>query len=321
MEGKSIRVKQFFTRPIIATVIKIIVSAGLLVGIFFYVDVHSIVSSFQNADILFLSIGISLAAIQLVIHYYRWRYLLRLIFEAISDREVFTSLFVGFMAGFFTPAQLGEVAGRIASHPTVSKSHVIGITIVDKLYWAALTLVIGGAGISIFIAEYFTDWWNPMYRYIVTGLLGMIIAIFLYPDTVKELLKLLPEKIRHHRFYSMISMFENVFHNKQAWILFAWTSLLYSILLLEYYFLMNAFAPVEFGDVLMCASSVFFVKAVILPISFGDLGVRESAAIYFFGIAGTGAAVAFNASIIMSFANVIIPTIIGAVLVTTLRKK
>ncbi len=313
--------KRFFSHPVIVNIAKIAVSIALLAAIFSYIDTGTIFSSFQNADMLSLTIGIVLSVLQLVVHFYRWRFLMRLVFPEISNREVITSLFVGFMAGFFTPAQVGEVAGRIASHPTVSKSHVVGITIVDKLYWAAVTLVIGGSGISIFVAEYMTEWWHPLMRYAVTGILGIVIAVFLYPDKIKELLTFLPEKIRNHKLYAIIGVFENVFHNRQAWKLFSYTTLLYLVLLIEYYFLINAFGPVSFGDVLMCASAVFFVKSVILPISFGDLGVREGAAIFFFGYAGAAAEVAFNASIVMSFTNVIIPTIIGALMVTTLKKR
>jgi uncharacterized protein (TIRG00374 family) len=313
--------KQFFSHPVVVNIAKVIISAVLLIGLLYYIDTDSIVTSFANADNTFLIAGFALAALQLVIHFYRWRYLLRLVSREISDREAFTSFFVGFMAGFFTPAQIGEFAGRIASHPSVKKSHIVGITLIDKMYWAALTFVIGGSGIVIFIAEQYPEYWNPLYRYVVTFILGLIIAPFIYPEKVKEVLTLLPEKVRNHRFYEIILVIEEVFHNRNAWMLFTMTGALYGVILLEYYFLVNAFGPVTLNNAVMCGASVFFVKSFIFPISFGDLGVRESAAVYFFVATGTAAAVAFNASIVMSFANVIIPTAIGALLVATLKRK
>ncbi|MFA6468347.1 MAG: lysylphosphatidylglycerol synthase transmembrane domain-containing protein [Bacteroidota bacterium] len=310
----------FLSHPGVATVLKIIISIVLIAALLYYIDITAIVESFQNADALYLMAGFALAVFQLIIHVYRWRYLLRLISREISTTEAITSFFVGFTAGFFTPAQVGEFAGRIASHPNINKSHIVGITVVDKLYWAALTIVIGGSGVVVFIANYFPEYWNPFYQYPMTFVFGLIIAVFLYPEKVKEILKVLPEKIRGHRFYEMIQVIEDVFHNKNGWMLFFLTSLLYGVILLEYYFLTNAFQPVALNDVVMCAASVLFVKAVILPISFGDLGVRESAAVFFFERVDVIAAVAFNASLIMSFANVIIPTAIGALLVTKLKR-
>jgi len=312
--------KSFFSNPVVSTTIKIIISLGLLGGLLYYLDVNTVINSFKNAKPYYLFIGLLLAILQLVIHFYRWRYLLRLVTKEISNKETFTSFFVGFMAGFFTPAQLGEFAGRIASHPNVKKSHVIAITVVDKLYWFALTLIIGGTGLAMFISTYYISYWNPWYRYLITVLMSIVIVIFLYPEKIKELLLQLPPSIRQHRFYEMIEVIENIFHNKNAWMLFFMTFSLYVIILLEYYFLAQAFGYVSLNDALVCVASVLFIKAIILPISFGDLGVRESTAVFFFQTMRLDTAIAFNASIIMSFANVIVPTAIGALLVLKLKK-
>ena len=310
----------FLSRPIIGSVLKVFISALLLWGLIKYIDFNSVLTSFTHADPLFISIGLLLAFFQLVLHFFRWKYLLRLISHEITNSEVFTSLFVGFMAGFFTPAQLGEFAGRIASHPGVNKAHVIGITIIDKLYWTALTIIIGGTGLMIFYSTYFKEYWNPIFGYVGMFFIAAIIIVFLIPERIRTILQLLPKKVREHRFYEVILVIENEFHNKNARVLFGLTALLYSIIMIEFYFLAAAFGSVGFLDALICSASVFFVKAVILPISFGDLGVRESASVFFFLRVGVAAPVAFNASIVMSFANVIFPAAIGAVLVAKLKK-
>lgn len=313
--------RQFFSHPSVAISLKIVVSFALLAGLlYYYIDVDTIIVSFKNANTVYVTIGLTLAFIQQFIHFYRWRYLLRLVSEKISNKEVFTSLYVGFMAGFFTPAQIGEFAGRIASHPSVNRSHIIGITVIDKLYWTALTFIIGGGGLTMFMAYFFTDYWNAWFLYVALIVILAITIVFLVPEKMKGLLTMLPDKVREHRFYEMIQVIDDKFHNNNARVLFSLTFFLYVFTLCEYYFLALAFGYVSFIDALICGASVFFVKAVILPISFGDLGIRESAAIFFFGKVGVSAAVAFNASIIMSFINVIVPTAIGAVLVLRLKK-
>ncbi|MDP1676004.1 MAG: lysylphosphatidylglycerol synthase transmembrane domain-containing protein, partial [Bacteroidota bacterium] len=290
--------KDFFSSPIVSTTLKIMVSAVLLGGLLFYLDVRTISASFKSANPYYLTIGLSLAVFQLIIHFYRWRYLLRLVEKEISNKETFTSFFVGFMVGFFTPAQLGEFVGRIASHPNVKKSHIIAITIVDKLYWFALTIIVGGTGLAMFVSTYYGDFWSSWYRYLITIVMSIIIVIFLYPQKIKELLLQLPTSIRQHRFYEVVGFVENIFHNKNAWVVSSLTLFLYIIILLEYYFLASAFGFVSLNDALVCVASVLFVKAIILPISFGDLGVRESTAVFFFQIMGLNTAIAFNASII-----------------------
>ncbi len=313
--------KKFFSNPVIANTLKIIISILLLGGLLYYLDSKTIVESLISANPFYLTIGLALAVVQLIIHFFRWRYLLRLVAKEISNKETFTSFFVGFMAGFFTPAQLGEFAGRIASHPTVQKSHIIAITIIDKLYWFALTIIVGGTGLSMFVYTYYTALWSPWYRYLITAVLSILIVIFLYPEKIKELLLQLPQSVRQHRYYEMVEFIENVFKNKNAWVVSSLTLLLYVVILLEYYFLAMAFGTVSLNDALICVASVLFIKAIILPISFGDLGVRESTAVFFFQTMGLNTAIAFNASIIMSFANVIVPTAIGALLVLQLKRK
>ena len=53
----------------------------------------------------------------------------------------------------------------------------------------------------------------------------------------------------------------------------------------------------------------------MLPIAIGDLGVRESAAVYFFNILHVPGVAAFNASLLLLFINLLIPSIIGLILI------
>lgn len=57
----------------------------------------------------------------------------------------------------------------------------------------------------------------------------------------------------------------------------------------------------------------------MLPISIGDLGIRESAAVFFLGKIGLAESTAFNASILLFLINLVIPSMIGLVLVLKYR--
>lgn len=313
--------KEFFRRPAVANTLKSLISFGFLAGLMYYVDIRMVISSFRNADPWYLTGGLFLAAVQMGLNIARWRYLLTIVVRDATVPDAATSFFVGFMAGFFTPAQVGEFAGRIASHPNVERSRIVGITIVDKLYWGGVTFILGGGGLLLFGLLYYNEYWN-----LPLGLLGclLLIAIFYFsivPEKALALLKRVPEKVRLHAMYETVRVIEDEFRNAEGRRAFVWTFLIYAAILLEYYLLAAAFGAVSFFPSLLSAASVFFVKSVILPISLGDLGVRESAAVFFFGRTGAPVEAAFNASLVMSFANVIIPTIIGALLIPRLRKR
>ena len=52
-----------------------------------------------------------------------------------------------------------------------------------------------------------------------------------------------------------------------------------------------------------------------------DLGVRESASVFFFSKFGVSSAAAFNASMCMFLVNVLLPSIAGALLVLKVKMK
>ena len=64
----------------------------------------------------------------------------------------------------------------------------------------------------------------------------------------------------------------------------------------------------------LAVASAFLAKT-LLPVSFGDLGVRESAAIYFFAQFGISRAAAFNASFLLFLINLLIPSLAGLLII------
>ncbi len=62
---------------------------------------------------------------------------------------------------------------------------------------------------------------------------------------------------------------------------------------------------------LWAANLIMFAKTIIPPISFGELGIREGASVYFITLMGESASVGFNASIFLFIINLLIPALIG----------
>lgn len=313
--------KTFFSHPVVSLILKLGVSLSLLAGLIYYIDLRSVIISLSNAKLSYVIVGFLLVAANTGIHFLRWRYLLRLISKDIPNSAVFISLLVGLAAGFFTPGQVGEFAGRIASQPDLRKSHVVGVSLIDKLYLLALTLITGISAFAIFFATYMPTYWNPWYGILAVISVIFVVTIFLNPQSAKMILTFVPKKIREHRLYNIIDVIEHRFHNSQGRTLFFLTAALYTVVFVQYYIFAIAFEHVSFLDSLMCSSSVYFVKAVIVPISIGDLGVRESAAIFFFSKVGVSAASAFNASLCMFLANIVLPSAAGSLLVLKVKLK
>jgi uncharacterized protein (TIRG00374 family) len=305
----------------VSITLKTLVTIGLLAGLLYYIDSDEIMNSISQADPVLLSLGSVLVVANTGIHFLRWRYLLRLVSRDVSNADVFTSLLVGFSAGFFTPGQVGEIVGRIAGHPDLRKSHIIGITIIDKVYILAVTAATGIGSLAVFCSLFYPQYWSLLFSLLIVIFIAAVALLMVAPERIMPLLKRLPGKIRDHRYFSVIGIIEQTFHNRHARMVSVLSVSLYAVIVVQFYIFINAFSDVALFDTAISTLSVYFIKAVVLPISIGDLGVRESASVFFFSKFGVPAASAFNASVCMFIVNVLLPSIVGAVLILKLKLK
>ena len=82
----------------------------------------------------------------------------------------------------------------------------------------------------------------------------------------------------------------------------------------QFYLLLQAFADLSYWNAFHAISSAMLVKT-LLPISIGDLGIRESAAIYFLGQFHVKSVASFNASLLLFLINIFLPSMVGLVLI------
>jgi uncharacterized protein (TIRG00374 family) len=285
----------------------------------FYIDIETLRQSIVHANVVYLLIGIVLAFGNAGIQFIRWRYVLKLISNTVSNDEIFSSLFIGFSAGFFTPGQVGEHGGRMVTLSSLQAIQVLAVSLIDKLYMLALTVIAGVIGAWLFFMFYLPQYWTPWMTVLVVLTVLSSLIIVLYPDLLKKIIRMFLHRLRKYRAVSAFLFMKDVFHRRQAREMLFLTIVFYAIVLAQYHFFVRAFEPVSFDVSAICASSLLFTKSVILPISFSDLGIRESTAIFFFSRAGISAAAAFNASMCVFFVNIFFPSLLGALLIFRLK--
>jgi uncharacterized membrane protein YbhN (UPF0104 family) len=93
------------------------------------------------------------------------------------------------------------------------------------------------------------------------------------------------------------------------------------VIVLEFSVIVLSFGvQINFGLLLVAAAMVYFSKTLIPAITLGEIGIRESAAIYFFGIFGCSEAIAFNSSMILFFLNLLFPSVVGLYFLIRLKR-
>jgi hypothetical protein len=75
---------------------------------------------------------------------------------------------------------------------------------------------------------------------------------------------------------------------------------------------------VALGGAYLGVALVFFAKSAVPSVTLGDLGVRESAAVFFLGFYGVAEAAAFNASLGLFAVNILLPALAGLALLPRL---
>jgi len=278
-----------------------------------YLKVANIVTTFENARLSYIITAFLLVIPNVYIQFYKWRYLLKLIKKDIQNREAFFSLLVGFTFGFITPGRVGEF-GRAFFIKNCPWMKVIGISFIDKFFALSIVLFMGAIGIlSLSGSQLHIYILLPLILFTIIAML-LLRYILIHPELIRSLLYkiniILPirDKIKQ-----LIHVFDN-FNHGNALRLLSYSFIFYFIFFTQFFLLVSAFEGTSIIKAFQAISSTLLVKSM-LPISLGDLGIRESAAIFFLGKIGVAKATAFNASILIFIINILIPSMIGFIIV------
>ena len=190
----------------------------------------------------------------------------------------------------------------------------MGLAFIDKFFSLSIVIFAGAVGLLSLIASQLHFYaFLPILLFTMSALL-ILRYILIHPELFKNFLYriniLLPfrEKIK-----LLSSSFDN-FHKQQALKLLGFSFIFYLIFFTQFYLAALAFELVSVLDVFKAVSSTLLVKSM-LPISLGDLGIRESAAVLFFTKIGANSTTAFNASILIFTINILFPSLLGLVVV------
>jgi uncharacterized membrane protein YbhN (UPF0104 family) len=281
---------------------KMFFAALALFFVFQLVDIRSILRLFAAADLRFLLIGFALVPVNLGIRIIRWNILLRSIEERPSWKDTFRSVLLGITIGSFTPAEIGDFAGRILHLTDAKKSMVIGLTFLDRIQTMLVFCMTGAPFLSLVLFP-----GNPAVAFLSVVLVVLSLSIFILLGN---------SRIPFEPFLSRFPLLERVLkgmfgtNRRQQFLSFFFALLFWLVIGLQMYFFFRAFVSVSFGVVLIGTSLVLFLKSFV-PFSIGDLGIRELTSVYVFSNFLIPYDASVNVSLLIFFANVFIPALCG----------
>jgi hypothetical protein len=218
----------------------------------------------------------------------KWRFMIGKI-ERVSFFRSMMAIFTGASISFFTPNRTGEYIGRAFILDKASHLDGILITILGSMSQLLITILTGTLSMLVFFPKFLNG--NLFFSgYIYYGFVVLIIFLDLlllllvmniqYLSVLRD--KLLGAKLK--KFRKHLTVFSNFRTRDMAYVI-GMSFLRYIIFTSQFLMLLKVFSvPVPLFDGVIIISLIFFVLSVIPTITLTELGIRDSAAIYFFGI-------------------------------------
>jgi len=301
-------------KNVLVNIAKIIIAAGILYYLINSVEYSQIVLAINNANLTIILLVFLLGMVNVYLQYSKWRLTCKEVLGVETKSKVLRSLFYGFSAGIITPLRIGEYFGRGIEFKDKSLVQVTVATLVDKFFPLMMVAFLGSISSLLFIYFYF-----DVSIYVVLALFILIFTFFYLLILLlmnnrfwnSILFSKINSSSRIKPFIEKLKKFENLdraYFYKMLVISF----LFYSCFLIQYALLVSAFSHhFDFIQYLWAGNLIMFAKTIIPPISFGELGIREGASVYFITLMGESASVGFNASIFLFIINLLIPALIG----------
>ncbi|MBI4427876.1 MAG: flippase-like domain-containing protein [Ignavibacteriales bacterium] len=285
--------------------LKTAVAAVLMFFVFRMVNIDELLTALKSADLLYIGIAVSLLSLNLGTRTLKWKLMLKAAGNEVTTWEAGASVLLGISFGSFTPGQIGEVGGRFLRVANAKAAHIVGLTLLDRTQFF-LVLAMSGLTSYAFLTLQSSAAAIAVSIFCVTA----CFILFVRLEFIQRILEKLPFRFfRREWFVDFKESFSLLGKRAIA------SSLCYSfafniVLFLQMYFFMNAFGEVGAWEVFLGFSAMMFFKS-LLPISIGDIGVREASTLYFFSLLGVSNVVALSAALLMFAVNMILPSLLG----------
>ena len=300
-------------KSIIKLLLQGLFAAVLLVVLFQFVSLVDVTQALLAAKpeyiagaalLMFVNIGLQIA---------KWRYFVRLVDPSATNLETAASLLFGITLGAITPGQIGEFGGRALHHTSISAGTLIGLTLVDKVQ---MMCIMGISGVASLVVLFQC---GP-----IIGTISIVVSMFLFLFIFFKLnaLKRVTQRFKFS-FFERPSIQDllsavSIFRLRDLLASFGLSAGFYMIIYLQMFFLLNAFSPVHMADAYLGFAAMMFLKSLV-PISLGDLGIREAGSVYFYALRGIANATALNASLLLFVINILLPSLIGLIFIPRMR--
>ncbi|OGJ91240.1 MAG: hypothetical protein A2268_02045 [Candidatus Raymondbacteria bacterium RifOxyA12_full_50_37] len=258
--------------------------------------VQNMKAIWTSADKHMLAISFVLGLAFLAGNAVRWHYFV-VTGGVVSTPLASTLSFLGgSLLSFITPGRAGEF-GRGIFYQSGSMGTVALVTLAEKVYMTFFILAFGTIGAFLGQKKLETGLFLP-YPLILVGL-TVLSGLFLYVIIKGNKL----------RIRSLFNAFPT--NDMDRFFLLTLTNIVYVIGIFQIWFIVLAFFKIKLITAFITLS-VTLIVLTFIPITIGNMGIREACFIYVLGaLENVPETIAFSAGILVFVQNILIPAILG----------
>lgn len=253
----------------------------------------------------------------------KWRFLIR----KIEQVKIFTSIravFSGITISVFTPNRIGEYAGRVFCLEKADRVQAALITILGSMAQLLTTIFFGSIGL-LFLNNYITE---IQVLYSETGIAYLVVLFLLLLLNVLLLLlfhnisvlSILMEKYNWLNKYKKYKEVFTYYNSQELMIVFLLSVFRYIVFTMQFFLLLQIFeVSISYFDAMILTMVMLFVISIIPTIAITEISVRGSVALYLFSFVSSNTIGILSATFLLWVINLLIPAIIGAFFVFSLK--
>jgi hypothetical protein len=298
-------------------VIKVLFSAGLIWYVVNRIGTGNVLPILLAGDRSLLLLAALLVFANFFFQFLKWKVLANTLLGERNNIKILFSLLQGIAAGAFTPVRIGEYIGRKFVFEKQGLLEITVATFIDKLLMLFIIIFSGVFGAILFLR------FRMMIPVYLSGALFTVLAvsfivfayILLNKHTWQTIAELTVLKMKFLQpFIERIKILKQL-DNKTLALSITLNAAAYMVFLTQYALLLQAFDhSASLSDAYWCGILMFFTKTAIPAVSFGDVGIRELASVFFAGQLHLSEAAGLNAAFAIFIINIALPALIGMVL-------
>ncbi|MDX1530059.1 MAG: lysylphosphatidylglycerol synthase transmembrane domain-containing protein [Rhodothermales bacterium] len=290
--------------------LKIILALVALGYIGHVVEWDAIWTAVQQANPLWIGAAVALLPLNVGLETYRWHRLVRRLAPEVEFAESLGAVLSGYPIGLATPGRLGDYVGRALFLRYGGKGELAALTFAERMATLACCLVFGIGALLPFLfvhADVGGLAWSTILG-IGLAVTAVFVYLLLHPRVGHRVLEALLPFERARRVLDVLDRYDR----REARLLLGLSAVRYGVFSLQFVLLAKAFAPAAaWLPAAQAVALVFFAKSAIPSFTLADLGIREGAAVFFFGALGLVEAAGFNAAFLLFCVNIALPAVIG----------